>query len=128
MGYDRTKRAAMAEQLAQTDPEAYQELLALRRYNPQGYRKQLRRLLRQGVVSVPAQAESAPPKAPTPRKTRATGAPKAKAEQQATEPAKGSTTKARSTRKKAAPNSKKSATTKKKSTATAATNRTRAKK
>ena len=62
MGYDRTKRAAMVEQLAEADPEAHAHLLHLRRYNPQGYRKQIKRLLRRGEIHPPGQ-DPAPKKA-----------------------------------------------------------------
>ena len=71
MGYDRTIRAAMVEQLAETDPEAHAELLHLRRYNPQGYRKRLKRLLRLGLIHRPGQAPAttkAPAKKAAPKK------------------------------------------------------------
>lgn len=79
MGYDRTKRAAMAEQLQTEDPEAYAELLELRRYNPQGYRKRLKRLLRQGIVRPPP-TDTSPvtPTVPTPDPSKPTKKPRKK--------------------------------------------------
>ena len=100
MGYDRTIRAAMTEQLKQSDPEAYEELLHLRRYNPQGYRKQLKRLIRRGVVAPPGKkpvAKKAPAKKATAKKATAKKATAKKAAPKKTaakkEPAKKTATK-----------------------------------
>jgi hypothetical protein len=46
----RSRRADEAEALAALDPGRAAELEELRRYNPQAYRKELRRLVRDGVI------------------------------------------------------------------------------
>jgi hypothetical protein len=46
----RSRRAEEAEALAALDPARAAELEELRRYNPQAYRKELRRLVRDGVI------------------------------------------------------------------------------
>ena len=47
---NRSRRADEAAALAALDPARAAELEELRRYNPQGYRKELRRLVRDGVI------------------------------------------------------------------------------
>ena len=101
MGYDRTKRAAMVEQLAETDPEEHAHLLHLRQYNPQGYRKHIKRLLRRGVLEQPGQppatkkapakkaaAKKAPAKKAAAKKAAAKKAPAKKAKPKAAKPKK----------------------------------------
>ena len=124
MGYDRTIRAAMVEQLEKTDPEAYAELLHLRRYNPQGYRKQLKRLLRRGVVHPPGQAP-VKKKAPTSKKSTKKAAPKKAAPKKAA-PKKATSTKASATKKKAP--AKKATTAKKTAAKKTSTKTSKAKK
>ena len=46
----RSRRADEAAALAAVDPARAAELEELRKYNPQGYRKELRRLVRDGVI------------------------------------------------------------------------------
>lgn len=87
----------MVEQLAETDPEAHAELLHLRRYNPQGYRKQIKRLLRSGLIQPLGEAPAAK-KAPT-KKTTVKKAPVKKAPVKKAAPKK-TTTKAAAPKKK----------------------------
>lgn len=46
----RTRRGDELAQLEATDPLKHQELLELRHYNPQAYRKELMKLVRKGVI------------------------------------------------------------------------------
>jgi hypothetical protein len=47
----RTRREEELEQLLAKDPAKHAELLELRRYNPQSFRKELTKLIRKGVIS-----------------------------------------------------------------------------
>jgi hypothetical protein len=47
----RTRREEELEQLLDKDPARHAELLELRRYNPQSFRKELMKLIRKGVIS-----------------------------------------------------------------------------
>jgi hypothetical protein len=47
----RTRREEELEQLEKLDPAKHAELLELRRYNPQAYRKALAKLIKRGVIS-----------------------------------------------------------------------------
>ena len=47
----RSRREQELEQLADTDPEKYAQLLELRRYNPQEFRKQLTRMIKKGMIA-----------------------------------------------------------------------------
>jgi hypothetical protein len=53
MGTGRGQRAAVLDQLAESDPERAAELAELRHHDPQAYRKAMRRLGRELGVDVP---------------------------------------------------------------------------
>jgi len=46
----RTRRRLELEQVRRVDPDKYEELVELRRVNPQGYRKELARLIKKGTI------------------------------------------------------------------------------
>lgn len=47
----RTRRQDELDQLEAIDPAKHAELLELRRYNPQSFRKELQKLIKRGVIS-----------------------------------------------------------------------------
>lgn len=78
-GFGIPRRRALLEALSETDPARYEALVELRRYNPQAYRKAIRRLERGGELPPPEPGEHVSPPlrevvtlgAPAPRLTRA---------------------------------------------------------